>query len=117
MNRWPYFNPAVRTGPDGRAQVSFTLPDNMTSYRIYAVTADQGSGFASPERQLVATKDFYLEPGLPSFFNQGDKFKFQVAAFNNTSATGPVKFKATAEGGLTLKAGEADRNRSRPRTA
>ena len=101
-----FFNPAVRTGPDGRAQVTFTLPDNMTSYRVYAVTADRGSGFASPERQLVATKDFYLEPGMPSFFNQGDKFKFQVAAFNNTSATGPVKFKATAEGGLALKAEE-----------
>ena len=101
-----FFNPAVRTGPDGRAQVTFTLPDNMTSYRIYAVTADRGSGFASPERQLVATKDFYVEPGMPGFFNQGDKFKFQVAAFNNTSATGPVKFKATAEGGLALKAEE-----------
>ena len=101
-----YFNPALRTGPDGRAQVSFTLPDNMTSYRIYAVTADRGSGFASPERSLTATKDFYLEPGLPSFFNQGDRFKFQVAAFNNTKATGPVKFKVTSEGGLSLQAGE-----------
>ena len=101
-----FFNPAVRTDPEGRAQVSFTLPDNMTSYRIYAVTVDRGSGFASPERPLVATKDFYLEPGMPGFFNQGDKFKFQVAAFNNTSATGPVKFKATAEGGLALTAEE-----------
>ena len=52
----------------------------------------------------MATKDFYLEPGIPSFFNQGDRFKFQVAAFNNTSATGPVKFQATSEGGVTLKA-------------
>ena len=101
-----YFNPALRTGPDGRAQISFTLPDNMTSYRIYAVTADRGSGFASPERSLTASKDFYLEPGLPSFFNQGDRFKFQVAAFNNTKATGPVKFKVTSEGGLSLQAGE-----------
>ncbi|MCL4503690.1 MAG: MG2 domain-containing protein [Deltaproteobacteria bacterium] len=101
-----FFNPAVRTGPDGRAQVTFTLPDNMTSYRVYAVAADKGSGFASPERQLVATKDFYLEPGMPSFFNQGDKFKFQVAAFNNTSASGPVKFRAASEGGLALKAEE-----------
>lgn len=101
-----FFNPAVLTGPDGKAQVTFTLPDNMTSYRIYAVVADKGSGFASPERQMVATKDFYLEPGMPGYFNQGDKFKFQVAAFNNTGDTGPVKFKATAEGGLTLKAAE-----------
>ena len=111
-----YFNPAVRTDAAGRAQVSFTLPDNMTSYRVYAVAADRDGGFASPERQLVATKDFYLEPGLPSFFNQGDRFKFQVAAFNNTSATGPVKFRATSEGGLSLKA-EATAAILNPRTA
>jgi hypothetical protein len=101
-----YFNPAVRTGPDGRVQVTFTLPDNLTSYRVYAVVADKGSGFASPERSLLATKDFYLEPGMPSFFNQGDKFRFQVAAFNNTGASGPVKFQATSSGGLSLKAEE-----------
>ena len=65
MSRWLISTRPLRTGPDGRAQVSFTLPDNMTSYRVYAVTADRGSGFASPERSMVASKDFYLEPGLP----------------------------------------------------
>jgi uncharacterized protein YfaS (alpha-2-macroglobulin family) len=101
-----YFNPSLRTAADGRARVTFTLPDNMTSYRVYAVAADRGSGFASPERSMVVTKDFYLEPGLPSFFIQGDSFRFQVAAFNNTGDRGPVKFRAAAEGGLSLKAEE-----------
>lgn len=99
-----YFNPAVRTDPSGRARVSFVLPDTMTSYRVYAVAVDRGSRFASPERSLVATKDFYLEPGMPSFFTQGDRFTVQVAAFNTTKAGGPLKFTAAAEGGLSLKA-------------
>jgi len=101
-----YFNPSLRTAADGRARVTFTLPDNMTSYRVYAVTADHGSGFASPERSMVVSKDFYLEPGLPSFFIQGDHFRFQVAAFNNTGERGPLQFKAASEGGLSLKAEE-----------
>ena len=80
-----YFNPAVRTDAEGKAKVSFTLPDNMTTYRVYVVAQDRGSRFASPERPLLATKDFYLEPGLPGFFTQGDRFQFQVAAFNQRS--------------------------------
>ena len=61
-----YFNPRVHTDAQGQTQVSFTLPDNMTTYRIYAVVVDKGSRFASVERPLLATKDFYLEPGLPT---------------------------------------------------
>jgi uncharacterized protein YfaS (alpha-2-macroglobulin family) len=98
-----YYNPQVRTDAKGRAQVSFTLPDNMTSYRVYAVAVDRGARFASPERTLKTPKEFYLEPGLPSFFTQGDRFTFQTAAFNQTAAAGPVKFRVAAEGGLSLK--------------
>ena len=97
-----YFNANVRTDAQGHAQVTFTLPDNMTTYRIYAVVLDRGSRFASVERPLLATKDFYLEPGLPGFFTRGDQFKFQVAAFNASGETGPVKFSAVGDGGLFL---------------
>jgi uncharacterized protein YfaS (alpha-2-macroglobulin family) len=99
-----YFNPSLRTDAQGKAQVTFTLPDNITSYRIYAVMADRGSRFGNGERQLVAAKEFYLEPGLPAFFTRGDRFRFQVAAFNAGEKPGPVKFHAEGEGPLNLTA-------------
>jgi uncharacterized protein YfaS (alpha-2-macroglobulin family) len=99
-----YFNPRVKTDAQGKARVSFTLPDNITSYRVFAVALDRGSRFASVQRQLIATKDFYLEPGLPGFFTRGDRFKFQVSATNATGDKGSVKFRAAAEGGLNLEA-------------
>ena len=97
-----FFDPAVRTDAQGRAKVAFVLPDNMTTYRVYVVAQDKGSRFANPERPLLAVKDFYLEPGLPSFFTLGDRFRFQVAAFNTTAESGPLKFKVATEGGLKL---------------
>ncbi len=99
-----YFNPAVLTDASGKAAVSFTLPDTMTTYRVYAVACDKGSRFASHQRALVAAKDFYLEPGLPSFFNRGDRFAFPVAAFNATEESGPMRFALKTEGGLNLSA-------------
>lgn len=101
-----YFNPAVRTDPQGRAKVSFTLPDNLTTFRVYAVALDRGSRFASAERPLVVSKDFYLEPGLPGFFTVGDTFRFLVNAVNQTPTAGEVSLSAVAEGGLFLKAEE-----------
>jgi hypothetical protein len=101
-----YFNPALRTDKQGRARVSFTLPDNLTTYRVYTVVLDRGSRFASSERPLLATKDFYLEPGMPGFFTKGDRFTFKVSAVNTTDATGLLKFSATAGGGLFLTAKE-----------
>jgi uncharacterized protein YfaS (alpha-2-macroglobulin family) len=101
-----YFNPALRTDKNGRAQVTFTLPDNLTTYRVYAVVLDRRSRFASNERPLLAAKDFYIEPGMPGFFTKGDRFTFQVNAVNSTNAAGQVKFTATGDGGLFLTAQE-----------
>ncbi len=45
---------------------------------------------------------------MPAFFTQGDRFRFQVAAFNATSTSGQMTFRAATEGGLKL-AGESAR--------
>jgi uncharacterized protein YfaS (alpha-2-macroglobulin family) len=108
-----YFNPRVHTDAQGKARVSFTLPDNIASYRVYAVVADRGARFTNGERQLIAAKDFYLEPGLPNYFIRGDHFRFQVAAFNTRQAKGEMQFTAAAQGGLTLSA--EDRARLEPK--
>lgn len=101
-----YFNPALRTDAQGRAQAAFTLPDNLTTFRVYVVALDRGSRFGSTQRPLLVTKDFYLEPGMPGFFTQGDTFRFLVNAVNGTAQGGPLKFSAAADGGLFLKAEE-----------
>jgi uncharacterized protein YfaS (alpha-2-macroglobulin family) len=94
FNPVAFFNPAVRTRPDGTAEVSFRLPDTMTAYRVYAVACDKGSGFASVQRELVVTKPFYLEPGLPAFLTRGDRFTLLVSSFNKTREPGKGTFSA-----------------------
>ena len=94
FNPVAYFDPAVRTRPDGTAEVSFRLPDTMTAYRIYAVACDKGSGFASVQRELVVAKPFYLEPGLPAFLTKGDRFTLLVSSFNKTREPGKGTFAA-----------------------
>ncbi|RMF79366.1 MAG: hypothetical protein D6739_11090, partial [Nitrospirae bacterium] len=97
-----FFDPAVVTGRDGRAEVRFTLPDTMTTYRCFAVACDRGSGFASAERPLVAVKPFYLEPGLPRFLHAGDRFRFPLTAFDEGEAGGRAALEVEAAGPVRL---------------
>ena len=87
-----FFDPFVRTDKNGYAEVKFTLPDTMTTYRVYVVACDKGSRFASVKRDLLVVKDFYFEPGIPRFFTKGDRFRFYVSAFNKTDQAGTGRF-------------------------
>ncbi|MBW1712995.1 MAG: hypothetical protein JRJ59_07600, partial [Deltaproteobacteria bacterium] len=97
-----YFNPSLKTDDQGRARVSFTLPDTLTTYRVYVVACDQGSGYASAQRPLLAVKDFYLEAGLPRFFTKGDQFTFGLKAFNKTPQPGRVNLDLSSSDHLSL---------------
>lgn len=102
FNPVAYFNPSVRTDGNGKATVTFTFPDSMTTYRIYAVACDKGSRFGSYQRPALVVKDFYLEPGLPAFLTRGDRFRFAVSAFNKTDSGGTFELAATSDDLLKL---------------
>lgn len=104
FNPVAYFNPTVRTDVNGRATVTFTLPDTMTTYRVYAVACDTGSRFGSYQRPALVVKDFYMEPGLPAFLTRGDRFRFSVSSFNKTEEKGSVEFGVRSDDLLSLSA-------------
>jgi uncharacterized protein YfaS (alpha-2-macroglobulin family) len=88
FNPVAYFHPALQADAQGKVRISFTLPDTMTAYRITVLACDEGGRFGSAQKNLTVTKAFYIEPGLPRFFTEGDAFRFPVAAFNNSGASG-----------------------------
>lgn len=96
-----FWAPELVSNADGSLSVEFKLPDSMTSYRIYAVASDKESAFGSAERQLRVTKDFYIEPSVPSFLNNGDKAVVITAAHNKTDKTGTANVSVAGAEGLT----------------
>ncbi|MBF0501279.1 MAG: hypothetical protein HQM09_14160 [Candidatus Riflebacteria bacterium] len=98
-----YWNPALRPGADGKATVEFTLPDSTTAYRVYVVALDKFSTFCSTERQMIVTKEFYLQPGLPRFLTAGDAAIFPVALNNKTDKPGTAVCKIEEAKNVTVK--------------
>ncbi|MFH0823396.1 MAG: alpha-2-macroglobulin family protein, partial [Pseudomonadota bacterium] len=105
-----YFNPAVLTDESGAASVSFQLPDTTTTYRVYVVACDKGSGFASTQRDMLVVKEFFVEPSLPRFLIPGDKAVFPISLFNKTDGEGKASLRAEGMKGLELKLEGASAN-------
>lgn len=97
-----YFNPALITDESGKATIQFQLPDTTTAYRVYAVVCDRGSGFVSGQRNMVVTKEFFIEPSLPRFFIPGDRFMFPIVLQNKTGDAGEAALKATSSKNLKI---------------
>ncbi len=68
------FMPDVAVGPDGRATVEFTLPDNLTTFRLMAVAASSDGRFGNAESKIISNRPLMIRPGLPRFISVGDAF-------------------------------------------
>ncbi len=96
-----YWNAEVQTDANGRASVSLTLPDNLTTWQVLArgVTPDTRVGQA--ETDLLTTKDLLVRPVVPRFLVEGDHVQLGAIIHNNTAADLTVEVTLQAIG-LTL---------------
>ncbi|MEQ8274027.1 MAG: MG2 domain-containing protein [Deltaproteobacteria bacterium] len=67
-----YWNPSVRTGPDGRATVRFRLPGNQTLWTITAVAADDSGRFGESTSEFATRGRVSVVTSVPQFLREGD---------------------------------------------
>lgn len=84
FNALAVFSPSVKTDSNGRATVDVKLPDNLTRYRITAVSVDTGKRFGSSESTITAKQPLMVRPSAPRFMNFGDKIQLPVVVQNQT---------------------------------
>jgi uncharacterized protein YfaS (alpha-2-macroglobulin family) len=84
FNALAVFAPSVKTNSSGRATVDVKLPDNLTRYRVTAVSVDQGKRFGKSESNITAKKPLMVRPSAPRFMNFGDKIELPVVVQNQT---------------------------------
>ncbi len=86
FNPLAVFAPTVQTDANGQARVPFTLPDNLTRYRIMAVAVESGRNFGTGEANLTARLPLMVRPSAPRFLNFGDRFELPVVLQNQTDS-------------------------------
>jgi uncharacterized protein YfaS (alpha-2-macroglobulin family) len=79
-----YWNAAVTTDAQGEAQVSVTLPDNLTTWRLDARGLSADTLVGQQVVDIVATRDLLIRPLTPRFFVVGDQATLSAVVNNNT---------------------------------
>ncbi len=102
-----WFQPAVKTGSDGRAHVRFKLPDNLTTFRVMAVAVARDDRFGDGDTQVTTSRPLMLRPALPRFLRAGDAIDAGVVVSTKGMGDAQVEVTAAAEG-LSI-GGEAKR--------
>ena len=112
------FEGPVATDNQGRAVVSFVMPNYVGSVRIMAVVA-RGNAYGSVEKTVPVKTDLMVLPTLPRVLRPGDRIAVPATVFAMRDSLGPVDVAISTEGLLRVdgqardtiafqKAGEED---------
>jgi uncharacterized protein YfaS (alpha-2-macroglobulin family) len=94
----PLWAPGVVTDGTGRASLTLTLPDNLTTWRVDArgLTVDTRVGEAISE--VMSTLPLLVRPVTPRFFVVGDRVALAAVINNNTDLAQTVQATLQASG-------------------
>lgn len=106
FNSTAYWNPDVPVAADGTATVEFTLPDNLTTYRVMAVVSDEERRAGSGDNRILVKKSLMIQPALPRFAYPDDELTLEALVFNGTAAANDAHLVAEFDG-LALQSGDA----------
>jgi len=97
-----YWNPTARTDDEGRATVSVTLPDNLTTWRLTAKAVTEATQVGDATNEIVVAKDLIIRPVTPRFFISGDTARLEAVVHNYTDEESEVAVSLSASG-LTIE--------------
>jgi uncharacterized protein YfaS (alpha-2-macroglobulin family) len=90
------WTPSKLTDKAGHAVIKFSLPDNITRYRIMAFAHSGPKRFGTGESSLVVRMPLTVRPSAPRFLNFGDKFELPFVVQNQTDR--PLSVRLAARG-------------------
>jgi len=82
FNETAFFQPDLKTDPQGNVELNFTMPDALTRWKwmLLANTKDLAFGYA--EKTIVTQKELMVQTNILRFFREGDTIMLPVKIAN-----------------------------------
>ena len=96
-----YWNPNVVTDANGRASVSFLLPDNLTTWRATAIAHTDDTRVGRGTNKILVSRDFFVRVQTPRALTQRDRSQVVAIVHNETPNAQTALVRLTASN-LTL---------------
>lgn len=89
-----FYQGRVKTDSNGKAKITFNLPDNITSFRIMASAINKDGYFGASDDVVVVKKNLMLMPTLPEFAYVEDRFKAGSLIYNYSNEDLEIEIQA-----------------------
>jgi alpha-2-macroglobulin len=97
----------VKTDASGHATMSFTMPDDLTTWRVMAVAVGgDDAHFVTNDATFISSQPLITNPLLPQFARPADTFGAGVSVSNQTGADGALGLVLKLTGSLTFATGD-----------
>ena len=94
----PFYDPAIRVGPEGKTTVRVTLPDNLTDFAIRAKAVSGTERFGYAKSRIAVRLPVIVQPALPRFVRPGDSFTATAIGRLVSGDAGPGRAEARFDG-------------------
>lgn len=102
-----YWVASVTSDRDGLVEVKFTVPDNLTTWKIKAWTLGDGTRVGSGSSDIISSKDLIIRPQTPRFFTETDQITLSAVVHNYLDSAKSAIVILEAEGGQLQLPGNA----------
>ncbi len=99
-----YWKADILTDAQGKAQVTLTLPDSLTTWQVESRGLTKDTKVGQARVQVVTSKDLLIRPQTPRFLVVGDVAELAAIVNNNTTQEQQAVVSLKAEG-FRLEAG------------
>ncbi len=93
-----YWNPSLRMDANGRAKVTFRMPDSLTRWRVTARALNRAGIAGQSTAYFRSDKSFYLKWTSPNWMRAQDRPAASVLVFNQSGSEAKVEFSAAGAG-------------------
>lgn len=98
---------SARSDANGRASVSFKLPDDLTTWRVMAVAiADGNARFGTNDATFISRLPLMANALLPQFARPGDRIEIGASVMNQTGGPGALDLGLHLTGALAFASGD-----------
>ncbi len=84
LNETAYFFPQLRTDAEGRVSFTFTVPEALTRWNVFAFAHTPDLRFGQTRSSTVTQKDLMVTPNLPRFVREGDRLRLTARVDNRS---------------------------------
>jgi len=98
-----YFNPAVITDANGRANLSVPLADSITTWRMTCMASSAQGQLGSATAGIRVFQDFFVDIDFPVSLTQNDQVHVPVAIFNYLKTDQQIQLQVQKEDWFELE--------------